>query len=434
MKILVIGSSAREHAIVWKLQQSHKNLEILCSPGNAGIAEVTECLNVAETDIDRLVELALVRKVDLTIVGSPQALAMGIADRFKAQHLRVFGPSKEAAELDWSRYFAKEFAFRHKIPSPKYASFDNKQMALVYAESQKFPCLIKSDGLRNEGSMTIVNSKEEATLAVEKYFPFGNRVIIEEYLEGQEATVITICDGSFALSLPPAQDHTNAQDGDLGPATDGMGAYAPNPVISTALMQKIRYSIIDPTVNGMRMEGKPYMGALSFNLIIDKNDDVKLVDYKSSFTDPETQVVLPLFDEDLAEVCLASAKEDLSAYQEGFHKFLGSALCVNLVSAGYPENCEKGKLIDFSHLNEKDPSLTGAPGELEQVLKAKSLIFHGATRKIGDAFMSDGGRVISATAVAENLVDAQVLAYKLAEKIDFDGKHYRRDIGDSGMV
>lgn len=438
MKVLVIGSGAREHAIVWKLQQSMKDLEVYCTPGNAGIAEVTECLNVEETDIERLLELAIVRQIDLTIVGSPKPLSLGIVDRFCKEGLRIFGPTRDAAEIEWSRFYAREFALRHMIPSPKYASFDSKSMAMVYVQAMEPPLVIKDDN-GVDGLVTVAYTKEEAEAAIDKCFiqeRFGNscRVIVEQFLKGQQASVYVICDGNFGLSLLPAQDHSFANDGDTGPSTEGMGAYAPAPIVSSEVMQKIRYKVIDPTLNGLRMEGRPYTGILSFDLIIDKDGEPKLIEYNSCFGDPETQVILPLFDEDLYDVCLASAREDLSPFQEGFHKFLGSALCVTLAVDGYPSKVEKGKVIDFSALNARDDSLSGSPGELEQVLKAKSLIFHNATKKIGDDFLSDGGRVISATAVAENLVDAQVLAYKLAEKIDFDGKYYRRDIGDAGMV
>lgn len=437
MKILVLGSGAKEHALIWKLLKSEREVEIIAAPGNGGISELVECLDVDITDADRILELAIVRNIDLTIVGSSESLQAGIVDKFRESGHRILGPSKEAAEVECSKFFAKEFMYENRIPTARYASFDNHALASVYVQSQKFPTIIKADRIVGKEGTVIAHDLETAQAAVDKFFAdprSGGRVIFEEMLEGIEIAIVTVCDGNDALSLLPVQNYSHIETDGKQVTTEGIGAYAPVPFVSPETMERIRHKIINPTMNNLRMQGKPYMGFLRFKIILDKELNPTLLEYKCNMGDPAAQVIMPLFDEDLVEVCRAASREDLSSFEGSFHKYLGSALSVVLTSDGYPGDFEQGKLISFSALNSEEPSLNGNPVELEQVLKAKSLIFHDGTKKLGHEFITAGGRVVSATAIAENLVDAQVLAYKLAEQINFDGKSFRRDIGDKGMV
>ena len=441
MNVLVVGGGGREHAISWKLHQSPHVTHIFCAPGNAGIAEIATCVAISPTDIERLAELAVVQKIDLTIVGMDDPLAKGIVDLFKKKGLRIFGPTQNAAKLEWSKYFAKEFMLRHKIPTASYACFDKRDFALAYAKSVEPPIVVKADGLALGKGVTVAKSYEEAKIAIHdcfdgKFGKAGEKVVIEEYMKGQEASVFAICDGKNAVTLAAAQDYKKLYDGDGGPNTGGMGAYAPVPFVSGELLGKIKEEIIEPTLKGMADEGTPYQGVLYCGLMIDENGGPRVVEFNARLGDPEAQVVLPLLDEDLFEICFSVTEGDLGKYKEGFHRLGGAALCVVVAQTGYPQNYKKGIPVEFSRLNEPIEVVSGKnPQTIESILRAKGIIFHAGTARDSDGrLVSNGGRVLGVTALADSLLDAQVLAYKLCERIDFEGKYYRKDIGDKGMV
>ena len=441
MNVLVVGSGGREHAICWKLNQSSHVTHIFCAPGNAGIAEIATCVPIKPTDITKLAELAIAQKIDLTIVSMDEPLSLGIVDHFKEKRLRIFGPTKNASQLEWSKYFAKEFMLRHNIPTASYACFDQRDFALAYAKSQDPPIVIKADGLALGKGVTVAKSLEEAKIAIHdcfdgKHGQAGQKVLIEEFMKGQEVSIFAISDGKEAAILVPAQDYKRLLENDEGPNTGGMGAYAPVPFINMQLLGKIKEEIIIPTITGMASEGMSYQGILYCGLMINEKGEPKVVEFNSRFGDPEAQVVLPLLDEDLFELCWAVTEGDLGKFKEGLHRLDGSALCVVIASKGYPLNYEKGIPIDFSRLNEPVEVVSGKnPQTLESILKAKGIIFHAGTARDSDGrLVSNGGRVLGVTAVSDGLLDAQVLAYKLCERIDFEGKTYRKDIGDKGMV
>jgi len=441
VKVLVIGGGGREHAICWKLHQSSHVTQIFCAPGNAGIAEIATCVAILPSDIQRLAELAIVQKIDLTIVQMDEPLSLGIVDFFKKKGLRIFGPTKNAAQLEWSKYFAKEFMLRHNIPTASYACFEQRDFALAYAKSQNPPIVVKADGLALGKGVTVAKSFEEAKIAIHncfdgKFGEAGQKVVIEEFMSGQEVSVFAITDGKDAVTLTPAQDYKRLYDGDLGQNTGGMGAYAPVPFMTPELLGQVKEEIIIPTIKGMEKEGYQYQGVLYCGLMMGENGKLRVVEFNSRLGDPEAQVVLPLLDEDLFEICWAVTEGDLGKYKEGFHRLGGAALCVVIASGGYPENYQKGIPIEFSKLNVPVEVVSGKdPQTLESILRAKGIIFHAGTARDTDGkLVSNGGRVLGVTALADSLLDAQVLAYKLCERIDFEGKYYRKDIGDRGMV
>ena len=441
MKVLVIGSGGREHAICWKLKQSEHVAEIFCAPGNAGIAEIATCIPIKPTDFEKLAELVIAQKLDLTIASMDEPLSKGIVDFFKKKGLRIFGPTQNAAKLEWSKYFAKEFMLRHKIPTASYACFDQREFAIAYAKSKNPPIVVKADGLALGKGVTVAKTLDEATIAIHNCFDgkhgeAGQKIVIEEFVKGQEVSIFAITDGKDAVTLVPAQDYKRLNDGDHGPNTGGMGAYAPVPFVSPELLGEIKEKIIMPTIKGMEKEGNPYQGILYCGLMISEDGKINVIEFNSRFGDPETQVVLPLLDEDLFEICWAVTEGDLGKYKEGFHRLGGASLCVVISSKGYPENYQKGIPIDFSRLNEPVEVLGGKdPRKLESILKAKGVIFHAGTARDTDGrLVSNGGRVLGVTAIADSLLDAQVLAYKLCDRIDFEGKSYRKDIGDKGMI
>ncbi|MBI2995664.1 MAG: phosphoribosylamine--glycine ligase [Candidatus Melainabacteria bacterium] len=441
MNVLVIGGGGREHAICWKLHQSPHVTHIFCAPGNAGIAEVATCIPVKPHDIERLAETAIAQKIDLTIVGMDEPLSLGIVDHFKKKGLRIFGPTKNAAKLEWSKYFAKEFMLKHNIPTASYACFDSRDFAIAYAKSKEPPIVVKADGLALGKGVTVAKSLDEAKIAIHdcfdgKFGRAGSLVVIEDFLKGQEVSVFAFCDGKDAVTLATAQDYKRLEDGDNGPNTGGMGAYAPVSFVSPELLGKIKEEIISPTLTGMASEGNPYQGILYLGLMIDEHGNPRVVEFNSRLGDPEAQVVLPLLDEDFFEICFSVTEGDLGKYKEGLHRLGGAALCVVIASKGYPQNYEKGIPIGFQKLNEPIEVVSGKnPQTIESILKAKGIIFHAGTARDTDGrLVSNGGRVLGVTALADNLLDAQVLAYKLCERIDFEGKYYRRDIGDKGMI
>jgi phosphoribosylamine--glycine ligase len=302
MKVLVVGGGGREHAICWKLKQSSHVTELFCTPGNAGIAEIATCVPIKPTEIQKLADFVIVQNIDLTVVGMDDPLALGIVDYFQSKNLRIFGPTKNAAKLEWSKYFAKEFMLRHSIPTASYASFDNRDFALAYASSKEPPIVIKADGLALGKGVTIAKTVEEAKIAIHNCFDgkhgdAGKRVVIEEFMKGQELSIFAVCDGENAALLASAQDYKKLSDGDEGPNTGGMGAYSPVPFATPELLQKIREQVIGPTLKGMKEEGNPFKGVLYSGLMIGEDGNPRVVEYNCRLGDPEAQVVLPLLDE-----------------------------------------------------------------------------------------------------------------------------------------
>lgn len=425
MRVLVVGSGGREHAFVWKISQSPLVSEILCTPGNPGMETLAQCLPVKANDIDSLAHIAGEHHIDLTIVGPEQPLADGIVDEFRRRDLTVFGPTKQAAELEWSKVFAKQFMTRHDIPTATFRVFAPHEFAeaSAYADGCSLPVVVKADGLAAGKGVLVCRTRDEAREAVaimmqqHIFGAAGYQVIVEECMEGEEASVFAVTDGREYVVLAPAQDHKRVFDGDRGKNTGGMGAFAPTPAVTPEILDIVKRQIIEPTLRGMAGEGRPYQGCLYVGLML-TGGGPKVVEYNSRFGDPETQVVLPLFQGDLVELLLASAHGALDAYR---HKYIGkqltrgSAVCVVLASGGYPDSYETGKKISG----------------LETVEAISDVIvFHAGTKLEGDTVATAGGRVLGVTAWNrnDNLAEACVNAYGAVRMISFEGMHYRKDI------
>lgn len=430
MKLLIIGSGLKEAALLWKLRASEKysQIEILMAPGNQALSDHAEILDCEIKDINRLLEIAIARNVHLTIVGEPELFTQGIVDLFRENGKLILGPTQAAAMLEASNLFARDFAYRNQIPSPRFVCFDNKVVAEAFLERASFPIRICADQEFEAAKPARVACElAEARKLIKTMFknPFlqrtSSRVIFEEVIEGPQITINTICDGSRALSLLPVQSYreTNENDG-----YQDMGAYAPTPVLSTDLMKEIRANILDPTIKALADEGHPYTGILAFDIVLDEQDrnKPKLLKYRTCLADSDAQVILPLLDEDLFELVLASANQDLSFYKDGLHKFLGSALAVNVIAAdgvlGFGQNTAT---IDAMRVEQKN---------LEENFAGLPLLFYG----LAAASQGSQTEIFGATAIAENLLDAQILAYKLADKISLPSKYYEAHIGDAGMI
>ena len=421
MKVLIIGSGGREHALAWKISQSKKLTKLYCAPGNPGIEEIAECVPLKPSDLHGLLGFVLREKIDLTVVGPEQPLSAGIVDLFEASNLSIFGPSKKAAELEWSKAFAKDFMRRHDIPTAHYRTFSLEQIgdALSYVEQYSFPIVIKADGLAAGKGVTICETREHARSSLEmmmkeKLFgSAGETVVIEEFLHGEEASVFAICNGTDHITLAPAQDHKKVFDDDRGKNTGGMGAYAPAPVVTEKVMQRVKEKIIEPTLSGMMAEGRPFKGCLYCGLIITK-DGPQVIEYNCRFGDPETQVVLPLYNGDLLELLSAASYGDLSGIEQPSH--VGTAACVVLASGGYPDDYRVGFPINGL------PDVKKLPGVL---------VFHAGTKREGGNIVTAGGRVLGVTAWEEGgaLRPAIDRAYRAARLLSFNEMHYRRDIG-----
>ena len=428
MNILVTGSGGREHALAWKISQSPLTTRIFCAPGNPGIASVAECVPVNATDLNGLLRFARAEEIDLTVVGPEQPLAEGIVDLFEREGLTIFGPTRNAAELEWSKVFAKNFMARYGIPTAACRIFDGTQLdqARKYLESSPVPVVLKADGLAAGKGVSVCHTREEALSAlhqmtVEKAFgSAGARVVIEECMSGEEASVFALSDGQHYMLLAPAQDHKRVFDNDQGKNTGGMGSYAPTPCVTPELLQDVEARIIVPTLAGMIAEGRPYRGCLYVGLMLTEAGP-KVVEYNCRFGDPETQVVLPLFDGDIVAALYASATSGLTG-RSGVSAAPGaSAVCVVLASGGYPDKYEVGKKIEGLQ------ELEALPGILP---------FHAGTRREGNFIVTAGGRVLGVTAVSMSggLRDTIASAYRAVEKVSFEGMHYRHDIGRKGLT
>ena len=417
MKILVVGSGGREHTVVWKLHHSTIVKKIYAAPGNAGISKLAECVQIASEDLVGLADFAEKNSVDLTVVGPELPLTLGIVDEFKKRNLRIFGPTKMAAMIEGSKVFAKEFMKKYHIPTASFKIFERPDEAIDFVKSSDMPLVIKADGLAaGKGAFIIEDVKSGISavqkIMVEKIFKDAeNKVVIEDFLEGEEATILAFTDGKTILPMPSSQDHKKIYDGDRGPNTGGMGAYAPAPIVDGRMTKRIYDEILEPTIVGLKQEGRIFKGILYAGLILTERGP-KVMEFNCRFGDPETQVILPLLKSDLAEILMSIVEGELSLEEVEWRDDF--AVCVVLASAGYPGKYEKGKQI-FG---------LDKIGDAEDVL-----IFHAGTKQEGGRLVTNGGRVLGVTAVDKNVEKAIRKAYDTVEKIRFDGVQFRKDIG-----
>lgn len=417
MKILVIGSGGREHALAWKLAQSVKIQKIYVAPGNGGTALDSRLENVNISNPDELAEFAIQNDVQLTVVGPEAPLAAGIVNIFRAKNLKIFGPTKEAAQLESSKDFAKSFMERHGIPTAKYQTFSDLAAAHKYIDEQGAPIVIKADGLAAGKGVIVAMNLQEAHDAVDmmlsdnKLGDAGARVVIEEFLEGEEASFIVLVDGKNILPLATSQDHKRLLDNDKGPNTGGMGAYSPAPIVTPALHARVLREIITPTINGMKKDGIPFTGFLYAGLMIDKEGNPKTLEFNCRMGDPETQPIMSRLKSDLVYVMEHAVNGTLDKVELEWDRRI--ALGVVLAAAGYPENPVKGAII------------SGIPKETEN-----QIVFHAGTKLDSEGKpVTSGGRVLCVVGLADTMRMAQKTAYEAVEAIHFDGVQYRSDIG-----
>ena len=416
MKVLVIGSGGREHALCWAISQSPELEELYCLPGNGGIREIAICLDEDQGDFDSIVEVCREKSIDLVVVGPEQPLVDGVADRLAKEGISCFGPSAAAAQLEGSKGFMKDLCAEHGIPTAKYQRFETADAALTYVRSEGAPIVIKADGLAAGKGVIMAETLDQAEKAIGEIFggkfgAAGAEVVVEEWMEGEEASFFAVCDGTRILALPTAQDHKRVGDGDTGLNTGGMGAYSPAPVMTQAIYERTVSEIIEPTVKALADRGAPYRGVFFAGLMITK-DGPRLIEYNVRFGDPECQVLMMRLNSDILTVLKAAADGDLSG--EKLEWTENTALTVVLAANGYPESYEKGTEIKGLHKAEAEDDVE---------------IFHAGTRKDGDRMLATGGRVLAVTALAESVSAAQKLAYDAVDKIDWPGGFCRRDIG-----
>ncbi|MCK4258902.1 MAG: phosphoribosylamine--glycine ligase [Halanaerobiales bacterium] len=423
MRILVIGSGGREHALVWKLAQSSKVVEIYCAPGSDGIGKMAKLVPLAVDDLDGLVNWASAEKIDLTIVGPEVPLTMGIVDRFEEAGLSIFGPSKDAACLEGSKKFSKDLMQKYGIPTAAYRIFTDPKEAKKYIEEQGVPLVVKADGLAAGKGVIVAHDIETAINAVEdimedeKFGEAGSQIVVEEFLVGRELSLLALTDGNTVIPMTPAHDHKAAYDGDKGPNTGGMGAYSPSNLVDEKMIEEINREILEVTVSALAKEGIKYKGVLYAGLMLTEAGP-KVLEYNARFGDPETQIILPRLENDLVELMEAVIEERLADAKLTWKE--EKALCVIMASGGYPASYEKGK--EIHGLNENG-----------QVVDENIIIFHAGTRFEDGKWLTNGGRVIAVTALGEGFADAQKKAYDAADKIKFDGQHYRKDIGNKAL-
>ncbi|MEJ0009956.1 MAG: phosphoribosylamine--glycine ligase [Alphaproteobacteria bacterium] len=414
MKILVIGSGGREHALVRALKRSQSAGEVICAPGSDGIAQDVRCVNAGGNDA--ILNLCRTESIDLVVVGPEQPLVDGLADLLRAAGFAVFGPGAKGAQLEASKDFTKKLCDRMRIPTARYATFDALGDALAYIAQHGAPVVVKADGLAAGKGVTVAMTAAEAEKAVRDCFggafgESGSRVVLEEFLSGEEASFFALCDGKRALAFAGAQDHKRAYDNDEGPNTGGMGAYSPAPVIDEAMQARIMKEMIAPTVDGLTAQGIPYIGVLFAGIML-TGDGPKLIEYNCRFGDPETQVMLARFEGDLAALLMSCAKGALDASHLKFSE--DAALCVVMAAKGYPGAYEKGTPIAGLDAAAEVPGVS---------------VLHAGTVKDGETWKANGGRVLNIVARAPDLQDAYYAAYRAADKIDWKQGFYRRDIG-----
>lgn len=417
MKVLVVGSGGREHAIIWKLSQSKKVTKLYCAPGNGGISSLAECVPIKAMEFDKLIEFAKENSIDMTVVAPDDPLAAGAVDAFEAAGLRAFGPNKSAAVIEGSKAFSKDLMKKYGIPTAAYEVFEDSKSAIEYIKSQnKFPIVVKADGLALGKGVIIAEDFDTAQKAVhdimdDKVFgSAGGKVVIEEFLTGPEISVLAFTDGKTLKPMVSAQDHKRALDNDKGLNTGGMGTFSPSRIYTPEVAEECMKNIFIPTMQAMNKENRKFKGVLYFGLM-KTADGVKVIEYNCRFGDPETQVVLPRLDGDLYEIFDAVIDERLDEVDIKWND--NAAVCVVLASGGYPQQYKTGYEIDG----------------LKQAESLGALLFHAGTKKDGDKILTAGGRVLGVTAVGENLSDAIDKAYTYLKPISFKGMHYRTDIG-----
>lgn len=419
MKILVVGGGGREHAIVKKLAQSKKNPKIYVAPGNAGTEDIATNVAISVIDFDALVNFAKKEKIDLTVVGMDDPLVGGIVDRFEAEGLRVFGPRKNAAILEGSKAFSKDLMKKYGIPTAAYENFNDPQKAIKYLETANYPIVLKADGLALGKGVLICKTFEEAKSGIEElmidksFGDAGNTIVIEEFLQGREVSVLSFVDGTHYALMTSAQDHKRAKDGDEGLNTGGMGTFSPSPFYTEEVDRYCKEHIYQKTVDAMRAEGREFKGIIFYGLMLTKSG-VKVLEYNARFGDPETQVVLPRMENDIIDVFEACIDGCLDKIDLKFED--NAAVCVVLASDGYPLKYEKGKKIT---------GLENFEG------KTDIFAFHAGTKKVNGDVLTNGGRVLGITATAPTLKEARDKAYEATKLIDFENKYMRNDIGMS---
>lgn len=420
MKVLVVGNGGREHALAWKLLQSPKVQQVTCIPGNGGTASLARCQNLplSVEDFEGIGRFALVNGIALVVIGPEAPLAAGIADYLRHQHLTVFGPTKLGAQIEASKAWAKALMQEANIPTARSAVFTEKEAAQAYVQAQGAPIVVKADGLAAGKGVTVAATVIEAQTAIAAIFEgqfgkAGERVVIEECLTGQEVSILALTDGITIRPLLPAQDHKRIGDGDTGLNTGGMGAYAPAPIVTPALMQRIQTEILEPTIAALQNRKIDYCGVLYAGLMITPEGDPKVIEFNCRFGDPETQAILPLLDTPLDELLLACAQKRLAAQPPIAWK-AGAAACVVMAAEGYPGAFRKGDRI------------TGI-GEAEE---QGAMVFHAGTQLKRQVLVTDGGRVLGVTATGETFDAAIAQAYTAVNAVQFDGAYYRHDIGD----
>jgi phosphoribosylamine--glycine ligase len=425
MKILVIGSGGREHAIALKLAQSSPKPTLFFAPGNPGMAELGECFPIAVDDIAALLDLAQTEGIDLTVVGPEVPLVKGLADAFRAKGLAVFGPTAAAARLEGSKAFSKDFMARYGIPTAAYQNFRAYAPARAYLDQIGAPVVVKASGLAAGKGAVVCMTMDEAVTALDSmlgpnaiFGEAGSEVVIEEFMEGEEASVFAVCDGTRYVLLPSAQDHKRVFDQDAGPNTGGMGAYSPAPVLTPELLERTRREIIDPTLEGMRKEGCPYEGVLFVGLMLTKTGP-RVIEFNCRLGDPETQVVLPVWNGDLADLLLKAAQGRLDAFAAPSAKSTQDhAAIVVLASGGYPGSYKNGLPIEGVEAAAAVPN---------------AQVLHAGTRAKDGGLVTAGGRVLGVTGRGTTLKAALDAAYAGTAQIRFDGMHFRRDIGQKGL-
>ena len=418
MKIMVIGSGGREHALAWRLKQSIRVSGVIVAPGNAGTAHEPGLRNapVAIDDIDGLLALAQRERIDLTVVGPEIPLVAGIVDRFRAAGLRIFGPRAAAAQLEGSKAFAKDFLARHRIPTAKYQVFTALDPALAYVRREGAPIVIKADGLAAGKGVVVALTLSDAEQALHDMLgghslgAAGARVVVEEFLDGEEASFIAICDGQNALAMATSQDHKRAFDGDLGPNTGGMGAYSPAPVVTPEIHQRVMDTVIKPTLQGMAKDGHPFIGFLYAGLMINARDEIKVLEFNVRFGDPETQPIMLRLQSDLVDLLEAALDGRLAQTTALWDP--RPAIGVVMAAHGYPSQVRNHDQIHG----------------LDAPHAAGTKVFHAGTRLDGERVLTAGGRVLTVCALGSDIIDARAKAYAEVEKIRFDGAQYRRDI------
>jgi phosphoribosylamine--glycine ligase len=415
VKILIIGSGGREHAIVWKLSQSPRKPTLYCAPGNAGIASLATCVAITADDIAGLKAFAQSEQIDLTVVGPEASLALGIVDEFRKSKLEIFGPTKSAARIEASKVFSKDIMRSARILTAKAQSFDRLASALAYLDQHELPVVVKADGLAQGKGVVVATSREEAKQAVRDsmehavFGQAGQRVLIEQFLDGEELTIMAFTDGRTVVPMLPAQDHKRLGDGDVGLNTGGMGAYCPAPLGTHVLREQVTEHVLRPAVEAMSRMGCPFQGVLYAGLMVMKGTPYVL-EFNARMGDPETQVVLPLLKTDLFEVLEAVVEHRLDQLSVDWYD--EAAVCVVMTSEGYPGVYQTGRLIH------------GLPAMTDE----KTMVFHAGTAQAGTEVVTAGGRVLGITGRGKTLVDAQAEAYRLTRSISFDGSHYRTDI------